>query len=119
MKDFSRADRLSSQIGRELAEIFIKTLPLPKDIMLSITEVEVSRDLRYAKVFYSIFGPDNAVTVAGKFLDKNYKAIRMELAKNIRIRFMPELKFIYDESIIREQRILNLLDRIKKDEPES
>lgn len=116
MKDFSRADRLSSQIARELSEILLNDTSVPPDTIISITGVELSRDLRYGKVYFSAYGDDQASTRAGNFFKKKQKQIRMELASKIRVRFVPELKFIFDTSMERGQRIDELLDRIKNDE---
>jgi len=118
VKDFSRSDRLASQISKELSNIFINEISPPSGLMLSITEVELSKDLRYGKIYYSVYGDNNAVANAKKFIGNNFKQIRKELAGKIRIKFMPELKFMYDPSIEREQRISELLDRIKQDENE-
>lgn len=116
MRDFSRRDRLSAQIGRELSEIISINTDLPDGMMISITEVELSRDLRVGKVFYSVIGGDNPRENAEKFLADQYKHIRMELARRLRVKFTPELQFKYDTSMERGQRISELLDRIKKDE---
>ena len=116
MKDFSRTDRLSSQISRELSGIFVNTIIPPSNLIISITEVELSKDLRYGKIYFSVYGDESAVENAEKFFKDNIKSIRKELAGRIRVKFMPELKFLYDPSIEREHRISELLDRIKKDE---
>lgn len=115
MKDFSRIDRLSSQISRDLAEILRGHRELPPGLIISITEIELSKDLRHGKVFYSVYGDDDSEEKASQFFELHLKQIRKELAKKIRIRFMPELSFHYDPSIERSQRISELLDQIKKD----
>jgi len=116
MKDFSRADRLSSQISRELSALLIGFPSVPANLIISITDIELSRDLRYAKVFYSAFGDNDALEKTNRFFKDFNKQIRLELASRIRIKFMPELHFEYDNSIERGQRISELLDRIKEDE---
>jgi len=119
MKDFKRADRLSSQISRELSNLLIDTLPPPIDTIITITEVSLTKDLRLGKVYYSVYGDNNALEKAENFIQKNSKRLRMELAGKIRVKFMPELVFYYDPSIEREQRLSELFDRIKKDEEQS
>ena len=116
MRDFSRADRLSAQLMRELSSLILDFGSKPADLLISIVEVEISKDLRYAKVFYSVLGDETASEKAETFFRDHYKQIRMELAGRMRIKFMPELKFQYDKSIERGLRISELLDRIKKDE---
>jgi len=116
MKDFSRVDRLSSQISRELAELLLGFSPVPANLIISITDIKLSRDLRHAKVFYSAFGGDEAIDKAECFFKDFNKQIRLELASRIRMKFMPELDFEYDNSIERGQRINELLNRIKDNE---
>ncbi|MCP4582978.1 MAG: 30S ribosome-binding factor RbfA [candidate division Zixibacteria bacterium] len=116
MKDFSRADRLSSQIARELSEILLYYRAVPANTIITIVEVEMSRDLRVGKVYYSVYGDDNAAEKADIFFRDHHKQIRSELAGKIRIKFMPELKFEYDQAIERGLRINELLNRIKKDD---
>jgi ribosome-binding factor A len=116
VKDFSRTDRLAAQISREVSEILSVNADMPAGLFISIVEVQLSRDLRIGKVFYSAFGSEDAAEKAEIFLKDNYKHIRMELAHRIRIKFIPELVFTYDASIERGQRIHELLDRIKRDE---
>ena len=119
MKDFSRSDRLSSQISRELSTILLNNLTVPANTIISITEVELTKDIRVGKVYYSGYGGDDAISRAEKFFKDNCKLIRKELAGKIRVKFIPELIFIHDPSIAREQRISELLDRIKRDERQS
>ena len=116
MKDYSRVNRLSSQITRELSSLLLDDVRPPSGIMITINEVELSKDLRYGKVFYSVYGDTKAVENGRKFIEANQKVLRRELAGKIRIKFMPELKFEFDPSIEREQRIHDLLNRIKDDE---
>ncbi len=116
MKDFSRSDRLASQISRELSEILHQHPGLPAGLMISIIEVELSKDLRHGKVFYSAYGQDDAERQAVEFFDENTRQIRKQLAGKIRVRFIPELDFRYDTSMERGQRISELLDQIKKDD---
>ena len=116
MKDFSRADRLSSQISRELSTLLIDFPSAPAGLIISITDIELSRDLRHARVFYSVYGADDVIQKAERFFKDFNKQIRLELASRIRVKFMPELNFEYDNSIERGQRISELLNRLKEDE---
>jgi len=116
MSEFSRSDRLSSQIVRELSEYLLKYSAVPAGLIISITDVELSKDLRYGKVYYSVLGAMEAVEKAERFFKDNNKQLRMHLAKKIRVKFMPEIRFKHDNSIERGQRISELLDRIKDDD---
>jgi ribosome-binding factor A len=116
MKGFSRADRLSSQIKRELSEILLQISGIPTGIIITITDVELSKDLRFGKVFYSVLGGPDSKEKAQLFFTGHAKDMRMELSAKIRVKFIPELKYYFDNSIERGQRINELLDQIKHDQ---
>ncbi len=118
MKDFSRSDRLSSQLSRELSEILRAHPRLPHGLIISVMGVELTKDLRSGKVYYSAFGPDEAKEKAEEFINDNKKRIRKELAAKVRVRYVPELTYLYDSSMERGQRINELLERIKSDDEE-
>jgi len=115
MKGFARNDRLASQIKRALSEIIISDSDLPSGMIISITDVELTRDLRYGKVFYSVLGDNAMREKATLYFEAQAKELRMKVASQIRVKFIPELKYIYDNSIERGQRIDQLLDQIKND----
>ena len=111
-KDYSRTDRISDAVQRELAELIRDEMRDPRLGMVNITAVEVSRDLSAAKVFVNFViakteaEADQAVAVlnhAGGFL-------RTQLAKVIRTRTVPKLRFIYDGSGERGQKMSALID---------
>jgi ribosome-binding factor A len=116
LKGFSRSDRLSSQIKRELSEIVLGMMELSAGLIITITEVELSKDLRLGKVYYSVLGGKDSKEKAELFFANHAKDIRMELGAKIRVRFIPELKYYFDNSIERGQRINELLDQIKNEE---
>ncbi|NLI16109.1 MAG: 30S ribosome-binding factor RbfA [candidate division Zixibacteria bacterium] len=115
MKSFSRIDRLASQIKRTLSKLIINDPELPEGMIISITDVELTKDLRYGKVFYSVLGDDVMRDKASLYFEHQTKYLRMETASQIRVKFIPELKYLYDNSIERGQRINQLLDQIKHD----
>ena len=102
-KDYPRSERIASQIQRELA------LKDPRLTSPSILEVEVTRDLSLAKVYFSVLDPDDApqclqaLTHAAGFLQR-------EIGKVLKARITPKLKFIYDDSNIRGRNLSDLID---------
>jgi len=118
MRDFSRRDRLSSQILRELSQLLLKDVTPPYGLMISFNEIKLTKDLKHGKVFYSVLGGDEEVKKAGIFIQTHQKKIRKLVANSIRIKYMPELTFEFDPSIEREQRIGELLNQIKLEENE-
>lgn len=116
-----RIHKIGEEIKRELSDIISKDIKDPriKTGVISITGVEVSGDLSYAKVFVSIYGKD---VDAGKVMDimkKSSGFMRSELGKRIRIRHIPELIFQQDTSMAygdRINKILKGLDTQDKEE---
>jgi|AMWB02.1.fsa_nt_gi ribosome-binding factor A len=114
MKPFSRNDRVGGQIQKILAELLRKQISDPRLAHVTITGVEVSADLRIAKVYYSASA---AGVPAGEILEGFLHAqgfIKRELAQQLRLRYMPDLKFFFDESIDYGARIEQLLKAAKQ-----
>lgn len=108
-KDYPRSDRIASQIQRELAMLIQHGLKDPRLSSPSILEVQVTRDLSQAKVYFSVLDPEDApgcleaLTRAGGFLQR-------EIGKVLKARVTPRLKFIYDDSNIRGRDLSDLID---------
>lgn len=105
-----RTERVADQIQQELANILHFELKDPRLGMLTIIDVEVSRDLGHAKVFYSLL--DNRdLTDTQQVLDSSKKYIRKLLAKQMKdMRIVPELHFHYDDSLARGNHLSALID---------
>ncbi len=117
--DFSRVDRLQSQIVRDLAAVIAEDLKDSNPYMLTFTRVEISKDLKYAKVFFSVLGEEKAAEESLNFLRRHNGIIRKMLGNRMRIRRIPELLFRYDSSIAHVLRVDELLKESKKRENES
>ncbi|MFM1896611.1 MAG: hypothetical protein RLZZ385_1685 [Pseudomonadota bacterium] len=122
-----RLQKIADQIQRELAMLIQLEVNDPRIGMVSITGVEVSRDLAHAKVFVTVMNSGlthaegSAAEPLGELdrleIDENVKALnraagflRTLLAKRLRLRTTPKLQFIYDASIVRGQRLSSLID---------
>ncbi len=115
-KDYPRSDRIASQVQRELARLVQHGVKDPRLSSPSILEVEVTKDLSLAKVYFSVLDPENAadslqaLTSASGYLQR-------EIGKVLKARITPRLKFIYDDSNIRGRNISDLIDSaIARDE---
>ena len=98
-KSFSRKDRVSEQIRRELAELIRTELKDPRVGMISITDVEVARDLAVAKIYFSQLGDEEERARTLEGLERAKGFIRTELAKRLRrVRHTPEIVFLFDPS---------------------
>ncbi|HBC93231.1 MAG TPA: 30S ribosome-binding factor RbfA [Pelotomaculum sp.] len=108
-----RPERLAEAIKKEVSELLTEELKDPRIGFVSITSVEVSKDLRYASVYISVFGEAAERKASFEALQKAHGFIRGELAKRIRLRYMPEITFKLDESIERGSRLIALMNEVK------
>ena len=113
-KGFKRDQRINDVVQQALAEIIQKEAKDLRFGMVTITGVNVSHDLAFAKVFVSVLEEDKAdETIAA--LNNAAKYLRYLLANAVELRLTPELKFVYDDSIARGSRISSLInDALKK-----
>ncbi len=112
-----RNERVRKTLMKEISDILLKEIKDPKiSGLVSITDVEVSHDNSYAKVFYSVLSSDDKKEEIIEAIRKNTPKIRYEVGKRVRLRLTPELNFILDESLERGARITNLIDKISKGE---
>ncbi len=93
-----RMEKVNASIRKHITEIIREKADDPLMDFLSITKVETSSDLRQARVYYSLLD-ESKLDKAQVVLDKMNKFIRMHLGKRIRIKILPELRFIPDDSI--------------------
>lgn len=114
----SRTDRLNAELKREISDIIAKKLKNPAvTAMVSVTDVDVSPDISYAKVFVSVFSTDeNKKNESFAALCADAKKIRYELGKSMRIRTVPELDLILDRSLEYGDKMDKLLYKISEDE---
>lgn len=122
-REFSRTDRVAQQIHKEVASIFqneykhrVADLPL-----ITISGVDVSRDLAHAKIFITFYNAEeDVVKTQMKQLDEFKGFIRSLLAKRLRMRSVPHIHFFEDKSITEGMRISNLVSEvIAKDQQKS
>lgn len=113
-KGYSRIQRIGDLIQNALAEILQKEAEEMHFGMVTVTSVSVAQDLSHAKVFVSIL-EDTKVKETIKTLNEAAKYIRYELAHAVKLRVTPELRFVYDDSIVRGNRISSLINDALKD----
>ena len=100
-RGFSRKDRVSEQIRRELAELIRTELKDPRVGMISLTDVEVTADYAHAKVFFSTLAGSEGLPDVLTGLQNASGFLRRELGKRISIHTTPQLHFVYDQSLER------------------
>lgn len=109
-KEFGRNRRVGEQMRRILSEIVRRELNDPRLQFLSITSVDVSGDLSHARVFFSLLNPDEDPQPAAQALARAAGFIRSQLGRSMRIRQVPALHFVHDESIGRGVHLTSLID---------
>ena|SRR5919199_855049 len=108
-----RQERLGELIAAELSDLLRTRVKDPRVGFASITHVEVSGDLRHAKVFVSVMGELSEQEETIKALKHATGFLRHELAERITIRYMPELVFKLDTSIEQGSRILEMIRQLE------
>ncbi|MDR9828384.1 30S ribosome-binding factor RbfA [Vibrio sp.] len=112
-KEFSRTQRVGQQLQKELAMILQREVRDSRLGMVTISDVEVSRDLAYVKVFVTFLcvgdqTPESCIAA----LREHEVAVRMMLGKRIRLRLTPEVRFHYDNTLVDGMRMSNLVTEI-------
>ena len=109
MKQTKRTRQVADVIRNEIAELLRREIHDPALGFVTICDVEVSTDLKIARVFYSVLGDDDAKASATRVLDKSSGLLRRLLARRIHLRQVPELEFRIDETAAHAGRIQALL----------
>ncbi len=117
-REFKRSDRVAQELQKEIAVILQREVKDPRIGMVTVSDVEVSRDLAYAKIFVTfLFDNDQSVIEQGmKSLEKASPYIRSLVGKAMRLRIVPELRFIYDQSLVEGMRMSNLVSNVIKND---
>ena len=114
-----RAERVGDLIREEMADLLRKEIDDPRlktGALVSITEVEVSDDLRHAKVFVTVLGSDQEAKDAFAALHRAEPFLRRELGPRLRLRYLPEIHFHMDESIKTGVRVDELLQQLQQEQ---
>ncbi|CAN5320760.1 30S ribosome-binding factor RbfA [soil metagenome] len=115
-KEFSRITRVAELIQQEIAMLVQREIRNPNLALVTISAVEVSKDMAHAKVYVSVFGSELDITQSLEILNSAAPYLRSLLAKKIRLRAIPQLKFYYDSSISYGSKLAALIDKaIEKD----
>lgn len=109
--NFKRTDRVAEMIQRKLAQIIPKEVKDPRLTgFVTISAVKVAADMGHAKVYFTVLNDDKKTATA--ILNAAASYLRSALARSITLRTVPQLHFIYDESIEYGQRLSRLIDKV-------
>jgi len=111
-REFARTDRVGQEIQKEIATILMREVKDPRLSMTTVSAVEVTRDLAYAKIFVTFFtNEESEIKSSVEVLNDAAGFIRSLLAKKLRARIMPNLRFVYDQSMAEGVRMSSLVDQ--------
>lgn len=120
MRNFKRSDRVRNRMLRDVRELLDHECSMNLTAMVTFTDVEMTDDLKYAKIFYSVLGNEEAKQEAGDYLNGIRKRAQGDLGRMLGIKFIPEITFEFDPSIEEGDRITRLINEISnenKNEP--
>jgi ribosome-binding factor A len=117
-RGFERTQRVADLIQKSLAQMLLQDMSDDRFRLVTVTSVTVSRDLSYAKVYVSVLmDEEDKIKQTVAALNRAAKSLRYNLAREVDLRVMPELKFVYDESTAHGFHISTLIDSaVKKSE---
>lgn len=109
-----RKEKIAQLIKKEVSEIIHRELKDPRIGFVTITKVEITRDLHQAKVYFSILGSSKDTKKTSKGLKSSCNYIRKLMGKRLKLRYTPEVLFCHDKSIEYSIRIDETIERIKE-----
>ena len=115
MKPFARSERVSGQIQKILSEILLKKIKDPRLEHARITDVKLSRDLRIARIYFVTSGNKKNIEAALEGFKSALGYVKRRLARQLGLRYMPDLKFFYDDSFDYGSHIDDILKALKAD----
>ena len=121
-REFNRTDRVAEQLQRELAQIIQLEIKDPRVGMVTVSAVEVSRDLYYATAFVTFLGipeDDKSIKQALAVLNDATGFIRSLVGKRMKLRVIPQIKFEFDQSISRGSELSALINKAREKDSDS
>ena len=113
MKEASRrSKKLSEQIRSELSWIIENKLKDPNKGFITLTHVKLSSDMKLASVYYTVLGDEKSREVTQSVLSRSISFLRYELRDKLKVRYLPKLRFFYDNTYDYSQQISKLMSKI-------
>jgi ribosome-binding factor A len=116
MKSYKRADRVKHLLHQELSRILQTEIKDPRVQFVTVTKVSLSVDLRDAKIYVSSLDTSHNREEMLAGLKRASGYVRGELGRRLKLKYIPKIEFVSDDSLDKQDRILNLLDQIHEDE---
>jgi ribosome-binding factor A len=112
-----RVQRVRELLKRQLGEILRRELPLVNGVMMTVNDVDISNDLQSATVYVGIIGRAGQIKEGMELLQKERKRIQGLVGRAVVLKYTPQLRFVLDDSIVRGNRVLEILDEIERSSP--
>jgi len=109
-----RSERVGDLLKREIGDIIERELKDPRIGFVTVISVEVSEDLRHARVFFSVFGDQQVQEKTQRGMDSAKFFIQGEIGRRLRLKYTPELSFQFDRSVERGLRISKLIKMLRE-----
>ena len=115
MSQGSRPDRVADQLRAELAQLLARDVHDPGIGFVTLTRVQVSPDLQVARVYYTALGDETGRKNTARGLERAAPFLRRQIGGRLRLKRVPEITFVYDESIAGQDRIEQLLNELHRE----
>lgn len=112
MPQGSRPDRVADQIRSELGSLLARDVRDPGIGFVTVTRVQVSADLQLARVYYTVLGDEKTRGSSERALERARPFLRRQIGSRLRLRRVPDLRFLYDEAVAGQDRIEQLLNEL-------
>jgi ribosome-binding factor A len=113
MSQGARPDRVADQIRAEIGQLLAREVHDPGVGFVTITRVQVTADIQQARVFYTVLGDEKAQRQSQRALERAVPFLRRQIGARLRLKRVPELKFLSDESIAGQDRIEQILHDLR------
>ncbi|NRA85625.1 MAG: 30S ribosome-binding factor RbfA [Gammaproteobacteria bacterium] len=118
-REFSRSRRVAQQLQKELAMIVMREIKAQEFGMITINEVDLSRDLSYAKVYFTLLNDSpELIKKAVEMLNETAPYIRSLMGSKMKLRIVPELRFYYDKSLSEGIRMASMVTKAVREDKE-
>ncbi len=118
MRSYSRADRVSMKIQQAITRLLLRKMGDPRMEMATVSDVKLSPDLRLASVYVTVFGNDTRVAETLEGFRKSKGFIKKQIAGELGLRYMPDLRFFHDATFDRAARLDQLIASVAPDSAE-
>ena len=115
-KPYKRPDRVGDEMLHILGNLFISEIFIPEAGLLTVTKVKVADDLKIAKVYLSFLENKQPVDEILKIIELKHNLIRNYVGMHLTLKYTPQLRFYYDDSLVHAERINELIQKIHKDD---